>query len=164
MAAQFADPPVPAQQLQAVGQAGGGLGILQFGIEAHLVGEAVVPLVIAAVKGGVVEAQQAGDPGTGVVEAAAGKGGAVAAFVHGRKAGGQANAAGHQAQQSQGQGQAGLGPEPATSADQQQVGAKAHQAGSIAQGIELGEVWAGNQAGGGGRHGAITPAGRPLLR
>ena len=101
MAADLADPPGQAAELQQIGGSGGGGLVLQFRIETHQVGVAVVPLVIAPVEIGVVETQHARPPGHGVVEGAAGEGGAVAGLVHRAEREGQAPTQQQQADQPQ---------------------------------------------------------------
>ena len=66
-------------------------------------GVAVVPLVVAPIEGGVVEAEQTHQPGHSVVETLAAKGGAVAALVQTGKTGCQPSTAEHQSDQPQGQ-------------------------------------------------------------
>ena len=134
---QLAQPPGQPAQLQQIGAEAGGRGILQLRIQARLVGVAMVPLVIAAVEIGVVEAQHAKPPGQGVVALAIGEGGAVGALMHGAEAEGQTPAEQRQTHQAQGQRQRWRSPEEAAC---QQEGAMAEQLAPGGTGAALVEV------------------------
>ena len=60
----------------------GGLGVVELRIAAADLREAVMPAVVVAIEGRVVERQQAGEPADRVAEAAAAKRGAVNRLVH----------------------------------------------------------------------------------
>ena len=103
VATEFAGPPGQTAELKQIGAQAAGGAILQLRIEPGQMGVAVVPLVVAAIEIGVVEAENAGPPGDRVVETAAGEGGAMAALMHGAEGEGQGPA--EQQQPGQGQGQ-----------------------------------------------------------
>ena len=107
-------------------------------------GVAVVPLVIATVKIGVVEADYPCPPGPAIVTVALVKGGAVTALVHGAEAKGQSGAQQSQGRQAQHQGQSGLAPQPATHQDQGQMAPELTPTSGIGTAIEQCQAFGGN--------------------
>jgi hypothetical protein len=121
--------------------------LLQLGIEPRLVRVAVVPLVIAAVKVGVVETEHTGPPGHRVIAGPVGEGRAVAAFMHGAEAEGQAPAQQQQRRQAQGPGPGGLQPDGGTQHNQAPMARHLTPAGCITAPVELGQPPRADQVG-----------------
>lgn len=153
MAAEFADPPGESAELEEIGGQGAGCRVLQFRIEPGLMGVAVMPLVIAAIEIGVVEAQDPGQPSHRVVEAAAGEVGAVAALVHGAKAERQASAQEDQSGQPQWQRTICVQPNRSAQRDQRCMADRSAPPRCIAASIEFRQLvrrdqrWAGRLGG-----------------